>query len=72
LDDSNIEDLLFDDDVEKMIMLLAMKELEDRKKKSCSTIFASQEIARSATTCSCIIIGANLSASSISPAISHA
>jgi hypothetical protein len=35
LDDSNIEDLLFDDDVEKMIMLLAMKELEDRKKKSC-------------------------------------
>jgi hypothetical protein len=32
-DDSDIEDLLFVEDVEQMIVLLAMKDLKDRKNK---------------------------------------
>lgn len=32
-DAADIEDLLFDDDVENMIVILAVRELEDRRKK---------------------------------------
>jgi type III secretory pathway lipoprotein EscJ len=32
-DDSDLEDLLFDDDANQMFVLLAAKELEDRTKK---------------------------------------
>jgi hypothetical protein len=32
-DDSDLEDLLFDDDAEQMFVMLTTKELEDNKKK---------------------------------------
>jgi hypothetical protein len=32
-DAADIEDLLFDDDVENMIVILTVRELEDRRKK---------------------------------------
>jgi hypothetical protein len=72
LDDSDTEDVLFDDDAEQIIILLAVKERErigggtaDEHRRS--AIFACSATARSARTCSCTIISRiDLSASSIS------